>query len=112
MARISVKMLAITAAVGFGSLFAVGAASARPVSPAVIETSHLSQAVQVNHRRGHWGPGYRACSPGQAASKARRMGLRNPRVTIRRNVVRVTGWRHGHRSAVVFARARGCPVIR
>lgn len=112
MARISVRMRVITAAVGFGSLFAIGAASAAPVSPVIVETGHLSQAVQVDHRRGHWGPGYRACSPGQAASKARRMGLRNPRATVRRNVIRVTGWSRGHRSAIVFARARGCPVIR
>lgn len=42
------------------------------------------------------------------------MGLRNPRVVnANRNVIRVAGraWRHG-RTAIVFARAPNCPVIR
>lgn len=111
MARVSLRILALGAAIGISSVFGLGVASATPS----VQTLGIanSEIINVNHRPGHWGPGYRrACTAGQAASKARRMGLRNPTVTVRRNVLRVTGWRYGHRSAVVFARARGCPIIR
>lgn len=114
MARVSLRMLALGAAIGISSVFGLGAASAAPsVQTFVGNGTANSKIINVNHRPGHWGPGYRrACTAGQAASKARRMGLRNPTVTVRRNVLRVTGWRYGHRSAVVFARARGCPIVR
>lgn len=55
-----------------------------------------------------------ACTPGQAVQKANRMGLRNARVVdANRNVIRVAGrsWRDG-RTAIVFARAPHCPVLR
>lgn len=119
MSRISLKMLAVTAALGLGSVIAAGAASAAPVipAPAMADVSaSASNVVKVDHRYGHrYHGGYRpvrACSVNQALNKASRMGIRNPRAVVNRNVVRITGWRYGHRSAVVFARAPGCPVIR
>ncbi len=114
MARLSIKMLALGAVIGISTTLGVGASSAAPSTQSRVNTGiATSNIVEVNHRRGHWGPGYRrACTPGEAVSKARRMGLRNPMVTVRRNVLRVTGWRHGNRTAVVFAKARGCPIVR
>ncbi|RVG82566.1 hypothetical protein [Sinorhizobium meliloti] len=52
------------------------------------------------------------CAPGPAVDKARDRGLRRAYVadvTGRRVVVE--GRRHGHRQAIVFANARGCPII-
>ncbi|ABR61049.1 hypothetical protein GOC91_11355 [Sinorhizobium medicae] len=52
------------------------------------------------------------CAPGLAVEKARDRGLRRAYVadvTGRRVVVE--GRRRGHRQAIVFANARGCPVI-
>jgi hypothetical protein len=53
------------------------------------------------------------CSAREALNKAERMGLR--RVYVRsqnRNVIRVSGRVRGGMDTVVFANARGCPVIR
>lgn len=64
------------------------------------------------HRPG-WGPERRGrCAPGLAADKARDFGLRRARVvdiTPRRVVVE--GRRHGDFRRIVFANARGCPII-
>ncbi|MBA8900667.1 antifreeze protein [Phyllobacterium sp. P30BS-XVII] len=121
MSRISFKMLAVSAALGLGSLFGVSAASAAPIAPSsqIVDVAG-SNVIKVDHRYGHryhhgYRPVYRpvrACSVNLALNKASRMGIRNPRAVVNRNVVRVTGWRYGHRTAVVFARAPGCPVIR
>ncbi|QND53735.1 antifreeze protein [Phyllobacterium sp. 628] len=121
MSAFSLKTLAITAAIGIGTMLGANAASAAPVAPAAIVANHGSASslvIKVDHRRGHYDRydhGYRpvrACSVNLALNKASRMGLRNPRAVVNRNVVRVTGWRYGHRTAIVFARAPGCPVIR
>lgn len=114
MTQISFKAMVVATAIGMGSLLA-GGASAAPLAaaPAVAEAGHASQILNVDHRRGHFRPGFgRACTASHAATKARRMGLRSPRVVVRRNVMRVTGWMRGHRTAIVFARSPGCPVIR
>ena len=64
---------------------------------------------------GH-GPSWRApkgiCKPRRAIRKAYRLGVNNPRI-VRRNHKRVVvkGWRHGHRTRVVFANRHRCPVI-
>ncbi|WP_454286473.1 hypothetical protein [Rhizobium arsenicireducens] len=53
------------------------------------------------------------CSPRRAVEEARWSGLRQARVdnvTPRRVVV--AGFRHGKFDRMVFANARGCPVIR
>ncbi|RCS25507.1 antifreeze protein [Phyllobacterium salinisoli] len=116
MSRISLKRLVLPAVIGLAAAFSAGApASAAAIAPAVSVMSGVQgNVVQVDHRWGHR-PGYRpgpACTANQAARKAMRMGFRNPRVVVRRNVVRVNGWRRGFRSSVVFARAPGCPTIR
>ncbi len=114
MARLSFKMLAVTATIGLGSILDVNAASAAPITTSPAEASPV---VKVDYyRHGYYRPPYRpvpaACTPGQAASKASRMGIYNTRVAVDRNVVRVSGWKRGHRTAIVFARAPGCPTIR
>jgi len=116
MSRISLKRLVLPAVIGLAAVFSAGAtANAAPLAPAVSVASGVQgHVVQVDHRWGHHRrPVYRrACTPNQAARKAARMGIRNPRVIVRRNVVRVNGWRHGRPRSVVFARAPGCPIIR
>lgn len=116
MSHFSLKSLAITAAIGLGVVFSAGAAAnAASVVPAVsIMSDSGTKLVQVDHRWGHHGyrPMRRACSAAQAARKAERMGFRRVSVMERRDTVRVTGWRKGFRSSVLFARAPGCPVIR
>ncbi len=54
-----------------------------------------------------------SCSPRQAESKARHMGLRRARVVdVDRRTVTVVGRDHGRRDRIIFANDRGCPVIR
>jgi hypothetical protein len=114
MARLSIKILALGAAIGMGSVLGAGTVSAAPLGNTILTTKvAASNVVEVQHRRGHWREERRrTCTEGQAASKARRMGLRNPRVQVGRLIVRVTGWRHGKRTAIVFKKARGCPLPR
>ncbi|MEK1850774.1 MAG: antifreeze protein [Phyllobacterium sp.] len=117
MASLSLKLLAVGAAISIGAILGANTSNAAPLaaSPAVVELGAASAPlVQVDYRYGHYRPPYRpaACTPGQAASKASRMGIRDPRVSENRNVVRVSGWKRGLRTAVVFARAPGCPIIR
>ncbi|KXF76771.1 hypothetical protein ATN84_12165 [Paramesorhizobium deserti] len=117
MSRISLKRIVLPAVIGLAAVFSAGAsANAAPLAPAVSVTSGVQgHVVQVDHRYGHRHHRpvvRRACTPNQAARKAARMGIRNPRVVVRRDVVRVNGWRHGRPRSVLFARARGCPVLR
>ncbi len=118
MASLSLKLLAVGAAISIGAILGANTSYAAPVAaaPAVVELgAAAAPLVQVEYRRGYYRPPYRpiaACTPGQAASKANRMGIRNARVIVNRNVVRVAGWKRGLRTSVVFARAPGCPFIR
>ncbi|PYE86551.1 antifreeze protein [Phyllobacterium leguminum] len=115
MSRISLKSLAVTAGLGLAVAFSAGAAAnaapAVPAAPAVATSG--AKFIQVDHRWGHHGyrPA-RACSADHAALKAERMGFRRVSVNVRRDTIRVSGWRKGFRSSVLFARAPGCPVIR
>jgi hypothetical protein len=115
MASLSLKLLAVGAAISIGAILGANTSNAAPLaaSSAVVELGG-APLVQVDYRYGPYRPPYRpaACMPGQAASKASRMGIRDPRVSVNRNVVRVSGWKRGLRTALVFARAPGCPIIR
>ena len=111
----SIKALAAVAAIGIGSIIGVGPSLAGPAAPIANDIA-ASPLVKVDYyRRDYYRPPPRpapACTPGQAASKASRMGIQNTRVVVNRNVVRVNGWKRGYRTSIVFARAPGCPIIR
>jgi len=67
------------------------------------------------HHRPGWGQGERRrgrCEPWLAQEKARNFGLRRAQVVdVSPRRVVVEGRRHGDYRTVVFANARGCPVI-
>lgn len=63
---------------------------------------------EVRHIR----PAIRGCTVERASQKARNMGIRNQRITKTDWTIKVRGTRHGYPARVVFARERGCPVIR
>ena len=114
MASLSLKLLAVGAAISIGAILGANTSFAAPAlaSPIVVQNRNATSLplIDVQYRYGH--RPYRVCTPGQAASKASRMGIRNARVVVNRNVVRVSGWKRGLRTAVVFGRAPGCPIIR
>lgn len=109
-----IKTAALSALVGFGILAAApAAAEAASISFGIGTGHHGGVVVDVRSGSRHWGPGWRACTPRRALGKARAMGIRHARVTrANRNVIRVAGRTRGGRTAVVFARAPHCPVIR
>lgn len=122
MSGFSMKAAVVSGLIGLASVFAAGA-SAQAASPVVIGVSSNGVTIgaplmQVNHRNGHYNrPQYRpnnryACSPRQAVTKASRMGVRNARVSSNRSTIRVSGFRHGRPTAVLFGKARGCPILR
>jgi hypothetical protein len=57
-------------------------------------------------------PILRGCTIERASQKARHMGIRNQRIVKTDWTIKVRGTRHGYPARVVFARERGCPVIR
>lgn len=112
-----VKTAALSALIGLGTLAAL---PAHATSGAIqFDKPNATVTVQWGgshrDRGGRWDRGRpAACTPGQAVHKAQRMGVRNARVVnSNRNVIRVAGhsWRDG-RTAIVFARAPHCPVLR
>lgn len=111
-----VKTAALSALIGLSTLAAMPAQA--QVNSGAVQFDRANATVTVQwrgDRGGRWDRGRpAACTPGQAVHKAQRMGLRNARVVnANRNVIRVAGrsWRDG-RTAIVFARAPHCPVIR
>ena len=55
----------------------------------------------------------RRCTPERALDKAQDLGFRRVELErVGRNRIVVSGRKHGERRDVVFARERGCPVIR
>jgi hypothetical protein len=117
MASLSLKLLAVGAAISIGAILGANTSNAAPVAavPIVVDYGTKSvPVVQIDHRYGHYRPPYRPafCTPRQAANKANRMGIYRARVAVNRNVIRVAGWKRGLRTVVVFARAPGCPFIR
>ena len=107
-----VKIAALSALISLGTLAAMPAQA----NSGAIQFNNANATMTVQWGGGdRWDRGHRAaCTPGQAVHKAQRMGVRNARVVnSNRNVIRVAGhsWRDG-RTAIVFARAPHCPVIR
>ena len=117
MSAISLKSFAVTAALGVAAIFATAASSnaASPVVTPAVSTAASSAIVNVayrGHRHGRTVYRGRACSIQGAKIKAGRMGIRKARVVYRGKLVNVRGFRHGRPARVVFANARGCPIIR
>lgn len=113
------KAAVVSGIVGLVSVFAAGtpAQAAPSVSVSFGTYSASADVVQINHRHGRYNrPHYRsnrnACSPRRAAMKASRMGIRGTHIRNNRSTIRVSGYRHGRPASVLFAKARGCPVIR
>jgi hypothetical protein len=83
------------------------------VTAPTVGASEPGFGVYVQYRDGrshHRRPG---CAPWLAEEKARGMGLRRARVVdVSRRTVTVVGRDRYGRDRVVFANARGCPVIR
>lgn len=102
----SIKIAALSAFLGLGSLAAL---------PATAQASNLQIGISdygmtVGY---HGGWTRHACTPGQAVAKARSMGVRHARVRgVSRHTIRVSGIRHGHRANITFSKARYCPVVR
>ena len=117
MSAISLKSFAVTAALGVAAIFSTVASSsaASPVTTPAVNMSQSSSVVNVDYRgRHHVRPVRRgpACSTAAARSRAGRMGIRNARIVYRGRTVQVRGFRHGRPAGVVFANARGCPIVR
>lgn len=122
-------MLKIIKTIVLGATIALGAISAMPAAAQASGSIYLGfgsgddrPAIGLHfdnrgyyHRRDRRDArGERACTPGEAVRKARRMGLRQAHVvSANRRIVRVRGRTHGYRMAVMtFANRSNCPLIR
>lgn len=106
----SIRILALSALVGLGSLAAVPAANADGLYFSIGQGHHYRGPV---YRRHHVRPIRQACTPRHALNKAARYGVYRAHVVrANRNVIRVRGFNHRRPVAMTFARAPGCPVIR
>lgn len=114
MSALSLKSLAVTAALGIAAVFSAGASAnaASPMAVPAVSTGAHASAIHVDYRGRHHMRRGPACSVEGAKMKAHRMGIRNARVIYRGKSVQVRGWRHGRPTGVVFANMRGCPIIR
>lgn len=112
------KMAGISALIGLGTLMAL---------PAGAQADNLYFGFGIGARSGDYVAGQsgrshraergrhhnRSCSAWQAARKAERLGMRRARVVdVNRRVIRVVGRANHGRTQMVFARTRGCPIIR
>lgn len=104
----SYSLAALVAVTGTLSLGTVAHAGGSDVRMGI----YVNDGYRGESRRG-WNPPRQACSVRLAEDKARNMGIRRARVVdvSPRRVVVAGVSRHG-RDQVVFANARGCPVIR
>ncbi|MGE0503162.1 MAG: hypothetical protein AB7I79_20685 [Rhizobiaceae bacterium] len=122
----ALKTLALSAAIGLGAIAAVptaamaqngfylgfGGGSDPRVGVWVGESGHAHRRWDRRHDRRDFRRDASTCSPGEAVSKARRMGLRNARVVdTSRNSITVRGRDRGGREFVTFGRFGRCPVI-
>ncbi|RLQ88284.1 hypothetical protein [Notoacmeibacter ruber] len=116
----SLRNVALSAAIALGTIAGVSAPANASDLRVVAGSGGIYFSIGDRHdrraRRHHRARAYGrgVCRSGQAVRKAaHRHGLRRAHV-VRRNhrVVRVAGKRHGYRTVVTFANARGCPRIR
>jgi hypothetical protein len=123
----ALKTLALSAVIGLGAFsFAPATAMAQDgfylgfgggrdgarVGVWVGESGHAQRRWDRRHDRRDFRRDAATCSPGEAVSKARRMGLRNARVVdTSRNSITVRGRDRGGREFVTFGRYGRCPVI-
>lgn len=115
------RAAALSAIVGLGALAAAPAPAEASGFGAQIGFANGNTAVSFRFGDGgrhHARPGahYRGgqCTAREAVHKASRLGIRNARVVrADRRTVQVRGQQRGPRpAAILFANARGCPVIR
>ncbi|WP_047456180.1 hypothetical protein [Rhizobium rhizogenes] len=100
-------MISLIAKAGIAALITLGAISATAATASANDFSASVHQARYDHHRG------RACSPIAAVQKARAMGLRRAHIgniTPRRVVV--DGFSRRGPDRIVFANARGCPLIR
>jgi len=99
-------MISLIAKAGIAALITLGAISATAATASANDFSVSVHQARYDYRA-------RACSPIAAVQKARAMGLRRARIdniTPRRVVV--DGFSRRGPDRIVFANARGCPLIR
>jgi hypothetical protein len=104
----------IAAAMAFTAVFAsVSTASANGIGFGIYVDGPGRGWDHRGPGRGWDGPRHRACAPAHAVEKARSSGLRRAHVSdVSPRRVVISGLRHGHPDRMVFANARGCPLIR
>ena len=117
MANVLLKSLAAVAMAAAVSAVALPAtASANGLRFGIYMGDPYRAPTPFLHRgrtRGHHRDWRGRCSVHHARRKARRMGLRHPRVVrLNRLKVVVRGRWHGYRGRIVFANSRHCPVLR
>lgn len=100
----------VVAIAGLGSLTATAATSGAAAAQSFgIELRFGNAAPRYRHMPG---PVRDYCVPRHAVHKAAVMGVRHARLVRHApRRVAVKGWRYGHPVRVVFANARGCPLI-
>lgn len=108
-------MISFITKIGIAAIIAMAGMSATASTAAAEPRLGIYVQHHDRHHGRDWRPNHRrhGCSPRLAEDKAQRMGLRRTRVVdvSRRSVTVVgRGW-HG-RDRIVFANARGCPLIR
>ena len=113
------KTAALSAMIGLGAITALPAAAQADSAGISFGDRHdgVRFGIQFGDR-GYWRDrdfyrDRRTCSPGEAVQKARRIGLRNPRVIdVDRRTIDVVGRSHGDRVRVTFARHGNCRIVR
>jgi hypothetical protein len=111
------KTAALSAMIGLGAITALPAAAQADSLRFSFGDRHDGGriGIQIGGDRAHYRDFYRdrrSCTPGEAVRKARRIGLRNPRVVdVDRRTIDVVGRSHGDRVRVTFARRGNCRIV-
>lgn len=112
------RMAGLSALIGLGTLMALPAGAQADnlyfgFGIGSRSGDHVGREIGRSHRAERNRHQYRSCSARQAVRKAERFGMRRARVVdVNRRTIRVAGRIDRGRSQMVFARARGCPVVR